>query len=298
MKYIAVLFLIHNTTNTFSQKVKNVSGEFQLKMESSYTIELAKQKACDYARVQAMEDEFGRVVFQGNSTMLENKQSGSKVETKSVFSMIADTHVNAEWIEDTEEPKVTKEFVKDELWVKCKVNGKARELTREKIDIKVQTMAIPDTKYKTTDFNNGQDLYLSFKSPKNGYVVIFLDDRKSAYCIYPYQNMPYEEYASFEFQAQTDYIFFSEKNKFKPSWTWVDHLQTSTESDYEQNRIFVLFSVNKINLPVLESAQKQSTGLSIPRSVSSEDFQRWVQKIRSKDDKMQLEIVDITIKKQ
>jgi len=284
-------------SSCFSQRIKAVEGKFQMKMESSQTFDFAKQKACDFARVQAMEDQFGRVVIQSNSTLLENVQSGQKVETKSVFNLMADTFVNAEWIEDSKPQTVSQEIKNNEIWLTCKVEGKAKEIQREKLDLLIETLDCTEKKCKTSEFKNGEEFYLNFKSPKDGFVVIFLDDKSTAYCIYPYQEMPYEEFNKFNFLAQKDYLFFSAAHKFKNNWNFIDQLQIETNSGYEKNRLFVLFSENPINVPLLNEKLKGNSGLSIPRSLSSEDFQKWIQKIRLKDEKMQLEIADITISK-
>jgi hypothetical protein len=280
----------------FAQKKKDVTGEFQMKVEQSQTIEIAKQKVCDYARVQAMEEVFGKVIFQGNSTLIENIESGQKTQTNCVFNMIADTYVNANWIEDTKPEVLTTQLQNNELWLTCKVHGSAREIAHTDIKIGVETFDCPEKKCKTNEFTNGENLFLNLKSPKDGFIAIFLDDRACAACIYPYQNMVFDEFLKFKFEAQKEYLFFNKAKKFKENWNFIDELVATTDKKQELNRFFILFSENPINIPVLNNPSKCQDGTFIPRTLPSEEFQKWLQKVRTKDKTMHLEMRDITIK--
>lgn len=292
--YVSLYFL---SIICLAQKSKNVSSSFQMKVENGISIEAAQQKACDFARVEAMEAEFGRVVIQANSTYIENVESGKKVESKSVFNMTADTYVNAEWLEDTQKPKFEKFLSKEDIWVKCLVEGKAIEIKNAPVDIIAETMDCPKASCLTTDFQNDESLFLRFKSPKDGFVSIFLDDRTTSFCIYPYQNMSYEQFVNQKFMAQKDYSFFDKSNAFLTNKSIVDELTMSTEKTQESNRIFVLFSETSIVIPVLDDKKQNTDNSFIPRSLPSEKFQKWLQNIRIKDKTAQLKIVDVTIKK-
>lgn len=296
-KVIFVAFCVQFSFLSFAQKSKNVAASYQLKVENGISIEAAQQKACDFARVEAMEAEFGRVVIQGNSTYIENIETGKKVESKSVFNMTADTYVNAEWLEDTQKPKLEKFLNKDDIWVKCSVEGKAIEIKNAPIDILAETMDCPKISCKTTDFQNEESMFLLFKSPKDGFVSVFLDDRTTSFCIYPYQNMSYEQFVNQKFMAQKEYYFFDKSNPFLSNKSIIDELNLTTEKTQESNRVFVVFSENALVIPVLYD-KKQNADLSfIPRSIPSEKFQKWLQNIRIKDKTAQVKIVDVTIKK-
>jgi hypothetical protein len=281
----------------FAQNKKNVSGEFQMKVETSQTMEMAKQKVCDFARVQAMEEVFGRVVFQGNSTLIENVENGQKTQTNSVFTMLADTYVNADWLEDTQHPVLTQYLQNNELWLTCKVRGIAQEIAHTDLKISVETRDCPEKRCKTASFNHGERLYLHLKSPKDGFIAIFIDDRLSTACIYPYQKMPFEAFTNFKFEAQKEYQFFNKTMNLKENWNFTDEILTVTDQQQELNRIFILFSEHVIPIPVLNSASKHPDGTFIPRHLPSEEFQHWLQKMRSKDKTLHLEIRDIVIHK-
>lgn len=296
-KYLHTISLVFFINFAIAQKSKNVAGIFQMKVDNGASIEVAQQKACNFARVEAMEAEFGRVVIQGNSTYIENVESGKKVESKSVFNMTADTYVNAEWLEDTQKPKFEKFLSKEDIWVKCSVEGKAIEIKNAPIDIIAETMDCPKASCLTTDFQNDESLFMRFKSPKDGYVSIFLDDRTTAFCIFPYQNMSYDQFVTQKFIAQKDYSFFDKSNAFLTNKSIIDELTMSTEKTQESNRIFVLFSETAIAIPVLDDKKQNVDNSYIPRSIPSEKFQKWLQYIRIKDKTAQLKIIDVTIKK-
>lgn len=296
-KVVFLLVYLQISTFTFAQKLKNVAASFQMKVENGISVEASQQKACDFARVEAMEAEFGRVVIQGNSTYIENIETGKKVESKSVFNMTADTYINAEWLEDTQKPKLEKFLSKEDIWVKCSVEGKAIEIKNAPVDIIAETIDCPKASCKTTDFQNDESLFLLFKSPKDGFVSVFLDDRTSAFCIYPYQNMSYEQFVNQKFMAQKEYTFFDKSNPFITNKSIVDELAMSTEKTQESNRIFVVFSENSLVIPVLDEKVQNKDLTFIPRSIPSEKFQKWLQNIRIKDKTAQLKIVDVTIKK-
>jgi len=53
----------------------------------------AKKRAFQQAQVNAMENAFGTLIMQGNTIYIENKKTGEKVETNTVFKMIGNTAV-------------------------------------------------------------------------------------------------------------------------------------------------------------------------------------------------------------
>ena len=73
--------------NGFAQKTKKSSGEYQLRLKNTG---LNEEEACEEciqkARINAIEKAFGTVIIQGNTTYIENVNSGKKTETKSIFN--------------------------------------------------------------------------------------------------------------------------------------------------------------------------------------------------------------------
>lgn len=109
--------------------------------------------------------------------------------------------------------------------------------------------------------------------------------------------------------ADQKYILFSDKpefNYFLGSNIIPDTYQLEAKSAQDMDRIFVIFSKNPLNKPTLgdESVkllnkEDLDKNIRLPKSLSSEDFQRWLNNYRSsgKSD-VQVKIWDITITKQ
>ncbi|MEL6133535.1 MAG: hypothetical protein AAFR59_09255, partial [Bacteroidota bacterium] len=78
-----------------AQRVKKSTGEYQINLSrSDFSEAEACQKCKEIAMIDAIEKQFGRVILQGNSTYIENTNTGEKVETKQIFNVIAETYVN------------------------------------------------------------------------------------------------------------------------------------------------------------------------------------------------------------
>ena len=85
----------------------------------------------------------------------------------------------------------------------------------------------------------------------------------------------------------------------------VDEYQLYAEKAQDLNRFFVIFSrepLNKPRLTINESTditeKEAQEGYTVPLSLESEDFQRWLNKNRSFHlADMQVDIIDITITK-
>ena len=85
-----------------------------------------------------------------------------------------------------------------------------------------------------------------------------------------------------------------------------DTYQLYTDNMEDLNRVFIIFSVIPINKPrlkedlntnILTEKEKQQ-GFTVPRSLKSEEFQKWLNKNRSYlRNKMHVKIIDISITK-
>ena len=65
-----------------------------------------------------------------------------------------------------------------------------------------------DEKSASTDFKDGDDLFLSFQSPVNGYLSVYLvDAENNAYCLLPYRA---QQAGIYKVEANRRYLFFKE----------------------------------------------------------------------------------------
>jgi len=315
------------TTQIMAQEPVLVTGSAETQIASSESREQAERRVEDLATIDALEKAFGKAIIQGNSTYIQNTNTGQKVETKSSFSMIANTYVKGEVLEvvdkkitavlpETPSKSSGKKKKKQKgsesqlvgyITLKCTITIKAKEVTTTKAGYELKTLSCKNPGCERTQFKNGSDLFVYFKSPVEGYLSIYFDDQVNAFRLLPYSRSAPSEQNGFYVEPDKEYILFStdpEHNYSSNKHFLEDPLQVQTEKDQELDRIFVIFSRKPLDKPALGSNAKLSdyisdadynAGYRLPSSLKSEDFQRWLmgQRIANKD--IETEVIDITI---
>lgn len=318
MKKITILniLLIVSPFILFSQQPVKTSGEAQVELTENRSRQDVKKEAKDMATVNALEKAFGSVIIQGNSTYISNVNTGEKTETNSVFNMIANTSVKGEVVEVIDEKyedvkgyKVIDGKKIEVTDILCKITIKARELAEPAIDFTTFPLACTNINCKTTSFKENDDFFLYFVSPITGYLSVYLDDGEYSQCLLPYRNMPVEYESGMSVKADREYIFFSrqpEHNYFEDKDFNEDVYTLYSDSKKDINRLFIIFSKTLLNKPKLDdnvktnqlTEQEIDEGYTMPKTLKSEDFQKWLNKCRSYREKdMQVDIIDITITK-
>jgi hypothetical protein len=301
---VQVLFLL--PLLAFSQKTVTVSGSAQVELTENQSIQEIRKHARELATIDALEKAFGRVVIQGNSTYISNLQSGEKIETNTIFNTIANTSVKGEVIEvlDEEYSNITGTTIIDGhkipvTDIRCDIEIKAKEIKTPPVEFICFPLGCTDEKCKTTSFKNDDILYLYFSSPVKGYLSVYLDDKTDAQRLYPYSNMPEEYDGGVPVDPDKKYILFSEKpefNYFSDKDFLTDEYQLVCNSPQDINRLFIIFSLTPVNKPFLSGVKDLEKGYQLPKSLSSEDFQKWLNKYRSiEKSNVQVSIIDITI---
>lgn len=294
---LIILFLLLSGAKAIAQKVRTVTTSAELRVEENMTIAQAKLKVIELARVNAIREAFGEVVVQGNSLFIRNIETGQEVKTQNVFNQIAETYVNGEWLEDVTTP-VPRIFEHNgETWVDVKLTCKVRELAAGKVSFTTQTLSCPEIKCKTEVFNEGQDLFLSFLAPIDGFLTVYLEvpAEEQAYRLLPYQSD--NTVTCYPVKGDVPYILFSEKHNMLVNVKSVDGFTCSlVEQKYtEQNALVVIFSPdNIIEKPVLkgnEEVQKTGNPLHLP----IEDFQNWMLRLKKKSPELNVNKSLITI---
>jgi hypothetical protein len=292
----------------FSQKTVTAQGSAQIEIPDNLSRNEVKNKIRELATIDALERAFGRVIIQGNSTYITNLQTGQKVETNTVFNTIANTSVKGEVLEIRNE-KFTdipgtiiidgrKEPVTE---MRCDIEVRAREIVTPPVNFTSFPLGCTDVKCRTTAFKNNDILYLFFTSPVSGYISVYLDDRNETQCLFPYSTMPLEFEGGVPVSADKKYILFSDKPEFNyfPEKNFTpDTYQLFTNSIQDMNRLFVIFSKSPLNKPSLSGVTELDDGYLLPKSLASEDFQKWMNTYRSHEKvNVQVEIIYITISK-
>jgi hypothetical protein len=285
----------------FPQKTVTIKGTAQVEFPDHLTRLEVKKQAEELATIDALERAFGRVVIQGNTTYLSNVQTGQQTETKAVFNTIANTSVKGEVVRVIGAPVFTDLTGtrtidgKKESYIemRCEIEIEARELITPPVNFTVFPLKCTEKKCKTTEFRTDDPLYLYFSSPSSGYISIFLDEDGVTQCLYPYATMPEEYEGGVPVKADREYILFGKQQEF----AFTGYL-LYTQSPRSINRIFVIFSKTPLNKPALRDAGLHESGTPLPKSLKSEDFQRWLNRYRSFEKaNVEVDYIDITISK-
>ena len=292
-KFILSLVLILWSLNSFCQEVKTVKGEETYYAPENVSVEQAKKTALQRAKIKALADEFGTIVAQNSSTLINSKNGNSSIN----YSFLGSSDIKGEWIETIGKPKYTIFYEESMLVVNCKVEGKAREVVSAQIDFDAKILRNGiDDKYESDDFKNNDDLYMSFKSPTNGYIAIYLIDTfENAYCILPYSS---DSDGKVKIKANKKYIFFNAEMS-EPLFhkSMVDEYILKCHEESEINYIYIVFSPNSfVKATDNKSVVSKEDGQELPRVLPLNDFRKWLAKNRLRDKDMQVDIRPITIK--
>lgn len=269
-----------------AQRVQKVCGEYTYYAETSQSLNDAKRAALENARLQALANEFGTVISQSNA----QKETSLNGEENSYFFSLSASEVKGEWIEDVGEPVYDVSFVQDMLVVKCKVCGKAREFSNEAVDFTATVLRNgTEAKFADTNFHTGDDMFLQFRSPADGYVAVYLiDETPVAYCLLPYMNNGNGQQFV---KHNKEYVFFSPA-KAPEDADGVDEYTLTCGNEIERNQIYVIFSPKPFT-KALDSQMNEG----LPRQLSYEDFSKWLATCRKRDTKMGVKVIHIEIKK-
>ena len=271
----------------WAQKVQKVSGEYTYYAPTSVSLDQARQIALDRAKIQLIADEFGTVVSSTNITRIANTNGTSDIQ----MTTLGESEVKGEWMETIGEPKYEVGYENDMLYVKVSISGKIREIVSASIDIKAKLLknGVED-KFESDQFRSGDDMYLSFQSPVDGYLTVYLyDGDDTVFCLLPYQK---QNVGQIPIKANTYYLFFSSEKSLDIPSSLVDEYTLTASKALELNRLYVVFSPNRFVKAVDNSALLDN----IPRLLDFNSFQKWLSKNRSQDNDMILKPIDLVIK--
>ena len=290
-KLTAVIFLLLLPLALSAQKVVTVSGEYVYYPPDTESYEVSKQKALRRAQTQILADNFGTAINAGAATVVIAAGEGSS--EVSTFSL-GESLVKGEWLETIGEPEF-KRFLDGNgmLAIEVTVKGKAREISSSSVDFDARILrnGVED-KFESLDFNEGDDLYLAFEAPLDGYLAVYLyDGGTGAYCLLPYMNM---SPGVFTVKGGEKYVFFSSGMAKPPLKSAdVDEFTVTCSRPVEVNRIYCIYSPNFFTA----TADTGHSDASLPREIAYPSFQKWFSQARMRDERMKVRTFDITIRK-
>ena len=277
LRYVFILLMLLNLLSISAQEIEKVHGEYTYHVPDNVSLEEGKRTALERAKIQALADAFGTLVSQNNSTIIKNENGKSSVD----FLSIGGSDVKGEWIETIGEPKFDIFYESNMLTIKVTIVGKAREIKNANIDFEAKLLRNgTEEKFESDEFRNGDDLYLYFKSPINGYLAVYLLDENTqqVFCLLPYKSSGEPAY---KIVHDKPYIFFScQKAEENPNE--VDEYTMTCEHSMEQNTIYIVFSPN-----MFAKAFAEDGSIGLPRQLPLKELQKWLGKCNAKDTNIQ-----------
>ena len=286
MRFFLILLLVSAVSSLYAVETRKVSASYTYYAPETMSVEEAKRIALERAKILAIEDEFGTVVSQKNSTVV----NVSNNETDTRFYSSGGSEIKGEWIETIGIPDYEISYKDNLLIVKCTVKGKIRENQNNDINFQAITLCNgTDLKFASSDFKDGDEFYLQFSSPVNGFLSVWMLDEGTgtAYRILPYQR---SNLGTYHVEADKSYLFFS-LNKAKPEdITSVDEFFMTAESEIEFNDLYIVFSPDSYNSPLTKSGGEI-------KELKSEDFHKWLSKTLAKNSNIKNLTKTLTIRK-
>lgn len=278
---IIILLLCLAGEDAYAQRIVSDRYTYRYVMSETESFQQAKVNAVRQAQLGMIADHFGTLV--SSTTAMTISETVSSVT-------YGDVEVKGEWLEDTAPPVILKSVVNDHFVLDVTVSGRIREIVSAPIDIKCHVLKNgTDVRYSSLDFTHGDRLYLSFKSPVDGYVAVYLGDRQTINCLFPYNGLSAD---IMKVDAGDEYVFFSKSKsgKIDPFAVREYPLGCSPGVDMEMVRLYVVFSPNKFT-----KANDSADGKL--RTLAFNDFHAWLSRVRRTDPEMNLIPFDIIIRR-
>ena len=268
--------------------VRTVKGTVQYYSTAHQTKVEAKMAAIEYAKIELLAQTYGTDVESSVVTSISTSASDQ-------MSSLSSTRVKGEWLETLGEPifqyEIDRKTGQDVIVVTLK--GRVRELTEAKAEFQADVLRrYPDPKAVDTEFLDGEDFFLSFRSPVDGHLAVYLyDGAETVYCLLPYRH---QSDGAWAIMAGKPYIFFSQEKSDKsiPDWM-IDEYNLTCEGSLEVNKLYVIFSKNAFSKALDNGSEKDL----LPRELSFNNFGTWLGRIRTADAQVNVKEINLTIKK-
>lgn len=271
---LLLLLVFYPYISVSAQKAKNVHGTAELILTGDMSPNEAVKKCIDLAKINAIKAEFGEKVSL-RSSLTDISVNG---EASSDFIEESEVITKGLWIADTKEPVVKREMRGDDLVIIAEVWGKAQEPSVNNTSIEWGIYAGGLDDYcKSLIFKHKQPIYIKFRAPIDGYLAVYLLDKKDANCLLPYKNNPKGRH--FVKSGKESVLFNPDTDKSATRYRLTNSNVTS-----ERNDIVLIFSPN----PFTKSIENHGDRLH-PNTLSKEDFEKWLVSLRKADEELVVE---------
>ena len=276
-----------------AQRTLTASGTYTHYASADIPPKQAELAAIERAKVDIIEKEFGRIVGVNNFTEVVNKGEQSSVK----FLSLGESEVKGEWIETKGKTDIQHSFANNMQVITVTITGLIREIREAKVDFEARLLRNYVTDgFESEKYRDGDNFFVSFRSPVDGYVAIYLYDFSGVNRLLP---MKYSGHPAYFVEAGAKYVFFAngislydDIAKKNPNSIHSDYGLTCN-GESEVNRIYIIFSPNKFFIP----GDNISDDVTAPAFIDFEGFQKWLSRCRKRDKDMALVIRDIVIEK-
>ncbi len=250
----------------------------------------AESTAKERAKLKAMEEHFGLDVSSVNSILQRNKTEGAQTTSSSDVFSLRETSVRGEWVETIEERVLSKSYEKGFWHVKVYLKGRARNYSKEKVEIRYALINDIDDRVNRDQYYDGDDIFMRFSTPVSGSLCVYLvDENKDVFCLLPYQSVTT---GCQHVEANTDYLFFTTQTDKE-----ADEYTLNTARSQEQNAVYIVYTPNTLTKANDIKGRSNWRDEPLPRQLSYEDFVKWLSKNQTKDEDMVVLTEIITIRK-
>lgn len=275
----------------FAGDIKTVSVTYEYVSDNpKESPEQAEITAKERAKLKAMEEHFGLDVSSVTSILQRNKQGGGQVSSSNDVFALRETAVRGEWVETIEEKVLDKTFEKGFWHVKVYLKGRARNYSKEKVEVRYTLINNTHDRVNRDQYYDGDDIFLRFSTPVSGSLCVYLvDENKDVFCLLPYQSVTT---GCQHVEANTDYLFFTTQTDKE-----ADEYTLNTVRSQEQNAVYIVYTPNSLTKANDLKGGANWRNEPLPRQLSYEDFVKWLSKNQMKDEDMVVLTEVITIRK-
>lgn len=265
-------------------KVKIVEGKSVFYIPSTMTRAQAEEEAIRRAKIEALNRAFGNSIIASSTSII--------TENDERFYSNGFDLVKGEWIETIGKPEIKTNLDGEEIFLSVKIKGKAREKELADVDLSIKILRNGTTiNCESSEFKNGDKMYVHFVSPIDGYVSIYQYDptQDKVYCLLPYKK---DGLGSIRVEHDKEYVFFSKACSSNPRI--VDEYRLGCISDGEVNTLYIIFSTNVFSKSITNT---DSSNRYMLRNLPYKDFESWKSRCQAQDAMMQIVTKNIIINK-
>lgn len=292
LRFIHTIAILSLAFRLEAQRVETVEAHATYNAPPTMTPKEARYQTILSAQVDALARTFGTTLSDENMSFAREKDA----ESTSDFFSLQEGDVRGIWLET----------IGDTIWAnpihkndgsavyEVTLTGKVMELKSAPIGTICKLLfngTDPDrNEIRNFSFKDGDDMYLYFKSPVDGYLAVYIvdyDDNMTTQRILPYDG---QKEGVFRVSADTDYILFSEEKATADVKQLVRKCRMRSRTNHDFNQFYIIFSPN----PFVKALDK-SINEDLPSVINFRDFQKWLSKNRRKDIQMFVEKIFVDI---